>query len=122
MIEDQYKIHIENETGGKLLRCYTTRRLAGGYIATRHHPYRETSYPFVLTEGSVFLILGDDSGKLDDIRRFGLRPVVLSNAAPLTWKNCPYLRENGYGEAVFSLVDHGGLADPAKLAAEPSHV
>lgn len=116
-IEQQYKCHIEVATGGTLLRHYTIRRLAGGYIATRRRPYGKTYYPFVLTDaGSVFLIKGGDAAKLASIARSGLPPVVLSNAEPLTWKNCPYLRENGYGEAAFSLVDH------ANLAAEASHV
>jgi hypothetical protein len=65
----------------------------------------------VLTEpGSVFLIKGGDAGKLAAIARFGLAPVALSDVPTLDWRNCPYLRENGYGEVVFSLIDHVQLA------------
>lgn len=111
-IKKQYEDHIAAQTGGWLVRSYTSRRLAGGYIATRRRPYGKTYYPFVLTEpGSVFLVQGGDPEKLANIARFGLPPVTLSRPDALTWKNCPYLRENGYGEVVFSLVDHIKLAE-----------
>lgn len=114
-IEDQYVNHIEAQTGGTLVRSYTSRRLAGGYIATRRQPYgKDIYYPFVLTEpGSVFLVKGGDKDKLERIARFGLAPVELIKPKRLTWENCPYLPENGYGEVVFSLVDHATLKRPA---------
>lgn len=109
-IETQYEDYIAAQTGGLLVRCYTSRRLAGGYIATRYRPYGQSYYPFVLTEpGSVFLVAGGDAGKLDAIARFGLPPIALSHSPAPTWENCPYLRENGYGEVVFSLVDRERL-------------
>jgi hypothetical protein len=110
-VEEQYRRLIRAQSGGTLLRAYTSLRLAGGYIATRRRPYGATYYPFVLTEpGSVFLIKGGDAGKLAAIARFGLAPVALSDVPTLDWRNCPYLRENGYGEVVFSLIDHVQLA------------
>ena len=111
-VKAQYCSHITACTGGgTVLRSYTTRRLAGGYIATRHRPYGETYYPFVLTEpGSVFLVKGGNVTDLDRIARFGLPPVTLTNTAkPQDWRNCPYLTQNGYGEVAFSLVDHAEL-------------
>ncbi len=105
-IEAQYEDYIVAQTGGQLVRSYTSRRLAGGYIATRYRPYGLSYYPFILTEpGSVFLVEGGDVEKLGEIARFGLPPIALSHAPALTWRSCPYLRENGYGEVVFSLVD-----------------
>jgi hypothetical protein len=110
-VEHQYRRLIGDQTGGTLLRSYTGRCLAGGYIARRRRPYGETYYPFVLTEpGSVFLVQGADKQKLATIARTGFAPVQLSGAERLDWRNCPYLRENGYGEVAFSLVDHAGLA------------
>lgn len=110
-LESQYSRLIAEQTGGRLLRAYTSRRLAGGYIAIRRRVYGETYYPFVLTEpGSVFLVRGGDPGRLAQIARFGLAPAKLRDADPLTWRNCPYLRENGYGEVAFSLVDSVKLA------------
>jgi hypothetical protein len=123
-IEQQYVDHIEGHTGGKLLRSFTSRRLAGGHIAKRRRPYGPgTFYPFVLTEpGSVFLVKGRDHGKLAEIARFGLPPVALTGVDPLTWKNCPYLRENGYGEVAFSLINHSALFESAKSKAVPAYV
>ncbi len=114
-IDDQYRSHIAAQTGGTLVRSYTSRRLAGGYIATRRRPYGKTYYPFVLTEpGSVFLVEGGDKNKFAKIAQFGFEPITLTGATrPLDWVNCRYLRENGYGEVVFSLVKHGELAGNA---------
>ena len=111
-IEEQYKNQIESQTGGELLRCYTSRRLAGGYVAMRRRPYGKTYYPFVLTEpGSVFLVRSNAPEKLEHVARFGLAPVALKDAKPLDWRNCPYLPENGYGEVAFSLIDPAQLKE-----------
>ncbi|MBI1980218.1 MAG: hypothetical protein HYS63_01345 [Methylocystis sp.] len=110
-IEEQYEALIARQTGGELACAFTSRRLAGGYIATRRRPYgKDAFYPFVLTEpGSVFLVRNGEPSKLKEIARWGFFPVALTGVDELTWRNCPYVRENGYGEAAFSLVDHIGL-------------
>jgi hypothetical protein len=76
--------------------------MAGGYLGTRRRAFGSGTYfPFVLTnEGSVFTleISSEDARQaLLHALRFGL-PVPPFGARPLTWRNCPYVPENGYGE------------------------
>ncbi|MCP4559174.1 MAG: hypothetical protein GY873_29175 [Bosea sp.] len=116
-VAEQYRAVIKQQTGGELLRFFALRNLAGGYVSMRRRPYGRTYYPFVLTKaGSVFLIEGADSARLQEIARFGFQPVALQGADTLDWRTCPYLPENGYGQAAFNLVDH------AALGAELGHV
>jgi hypothetical protein len=110
-VQEQYARMIAAQTGGVLLRSFAMRQLAGGYLATRRRPYGAYYYPFVLTRpGSVFLIKGADPAKIAKIAKTGFRPISLLEAAELTWRNCPFLPENGYGEVRFNLIDHAGLA------------
>lgn len=109
---EQYRAVVRQQTGGELLRSFALRNLAGGYVSMRRRPYGRTYYPFVLTKaGSVFLIEGADPARLQEIARFGFQPVSLQGAAPLDWRTCPYLPENGYGQAAFNLVDHAALGE-----------
>lgn len=116
-VTEQYRAVIRQQTGGELLRSFALRNLAGGHVSMRRRPYGRTYYPFVLTKaGSVFLIEGADPARLQEIARFGFRPVALQGAGTLDWRTCPYLPENGYGQVAFNLVDH------AALGAELGHV
>jgi RAMP superfamily len=88
--------------GAKLVNLFAERTMAGGYIATRRRPYgADTYYPFILTTpGSVFRL--DVSAKgaraaLENALGSGL-PAVKLNGKTVTWRNCAYVPENGYGE------------------------
>lgn len=107
---DDYKRYWENAVCGKLIRAFTTAQMAGGYIATRRRLYGKTYYPFILTDpGSVFLIENPDLEKLKHALRHGLMPAAQTGGAAITWKNCPYVPENGYGEIFCNLVKHATL-------------
>lgn len=111
----QYSAFWASACGAELVASFTSRSLAGGYIATRRRVYGSTYYPFVLTDpGSVFLLRKPDTAKLEKRLRFGLDPVALSDgkggSRRLDWRNCPYVPENGYGEIACHLVDHAALA------------
>jgi hypothetical protein len=85
-----------------LRTVFARQCLAGGYHASRRRPYPDY-YPFVLTEaGAVFrlAIKGEDTRrKLAEALRFGL-PVPRLGGNVATWRTCPYMPENGYGEIV----------------------
>jgi hypothetical protein len=101
--------------GAGLVDLFASRSLAGGYVATRRRVYGIAYYPFVLTEaGSVFLLRNPDTTKLAELLRYGLQKSSLTDGKGgqnfLSWRNCPYVRENGYGEIACNLVDHAALA------------
>jgi hypothetical protein len=76
--------------------------MVGGYHAMRRRPY-SAYYPFVLTEaGAVFrLEIVDEEGrrKFTDALRFGL-PLPDLGGKAVSWRTCPFVPENGYGEIV----------------------
>lgn len=77
----------------------------GGYIARRRRLW-ETYHPFLLTlEGSVFILKTGATDRLAGIARWGLPPPLLESGVRVTWENCPYVRENGYGRVRFHLSD-----------------
>lgn len=87
--------------GAKLETFFASQRLAGGYLAHRRRLYgRDTYYPFLLTEpGSVFLLSNADEAAINRLLRTGL-PLPAFPAASVsevTWQNCPFVPENGYG-------------------------
>jgi hypothetical protein len=111
----QYADFWASVCGADLVDLFASRSLAGGYIAIRRRVYGKAYYPFVLTEaGSVFLLQKPDMAKLTELLRFGLQTPQLTDGAGnkivLSWRNCPYVRENGYGEIACNLVDHAALA------------
>jgi hypothetical protein len=90
----------------KLLNFYAAQRLAGRYLATRRRPYgASTYYPFIMTDSGAVFLLQAEAGKAVSLRerlaklmRTGLPVVTLKGAAPLDWRNCPFVPENGFGE------------------------
>lgn len=121
----QYERYFELTCPDAMLEnFYAAQRLAGRYLATRRRPYGATYYPFVLTEpGSTFLIKAKPgktksvSEKLAQLMRSGLPVVALSRAAPLSWRNCPFVPENGFGDIT---VDH--MSGSLKLWEAVGHV
>jgi hypothetical protein len=85
--------------GSDLVDHFASQTLIGGYQARRFSPtggYR----PWVLTEaGSVFVfdLRADDLPALQHVLSHGLCRHSLGGVA-LTWQNCPFVAENGYGE------------------------
>ncbi len=102
--------------GAELVRFFASHRLAGGYLGMRRRLYGATTYyPFLLTEaGAVFLMSKPDVGALSEMLRFGLVPPVFSDGKGgrivATWRTCPFVPQNGYGEIACNMVDHRGLA------------
>ena len=95
------KYFAEHLPGAELNNFFAAQELAGGYMSRRYRAYGADKYfPFLLTKaGSIFRFKGKfDPGLLGDLLARGLPLPALEGAAqPLTWKNCPYVRENGYG-------------------------
>lgn len=84
--------------GAKLADFYAVQRLAGGYLATRYRPWGKPYHPFLLTDaGSVFLLRGSIAGRLEELAQSGLPLPSFKGASRLTWQNCPFVPENGYG-------------------------
>lgn len=99
--------------GAKLENFFASQKLAGGYLGHRHRIYGSRGYyPFLLTQpGSVFRLSGVDANALDALLRKGLPLPEFEGVAPdqITWKTCPFVPENGYGDFIANY-----LASPAK--------
>lgn len=117
----QYAAYWRRATAdqARLVSFYAAQRLAGGYIAVRHRMYgAKTYYPFLLTEpGSVFLLAETEPAGaaglapcLDRLRLTGLPATAPASGTAPTWRTCPYLPGNGYGDFVVNAVDHAALA------------
>lgn len=72
----------------------------GGHIARRRRSFGGANYhPLLLTQpGSVFLIETDTPNDLERLMRLGLPAAPQTGAAQLTWRNCRYLPQNGFGQ------------------------
>jgi hypothetical protein len=108
----------------RLVRFFARQSLAGGEYLHRRFLGGDVYRPFLLTEpGSVFL-LAAAAGREPDAARcvelwecHGL-PLPAwaeeryrrSGRAGGHWENCPYIRENGYGEVVVDLACHVAMA------------
>ena len=90
----------------ELIDHFASQNLIGGYQARRFAPtgaYR----PWIMTEaGSVFVVnlASDDVTKLESILSHGLCRPTLGGVA-LTWRNCPFVAENGYGAVALYTPD-----------------
>lgn len=92
----------EKLSGAKLVNIFARREMAGGYIATRRRVFgKSTYYPFVLTAaGSVFRLDVSAPGArnaLENALKIGLPAADIFDKR-LTWRDCAYVPENGYGE------------------------
>lgn len=93
-----------------LTDCTVRHRLVGGYHALRFRVTSDSYRPWVLTEsGSTFVfdLHEEDVDAMTSILRRGLCRAELAGQ-PLTWENCPFVAENGYGS--FELLDPQALA------------
>lgn len=107
--------------GAELLSFFASQKLAGGYLARRRRAYGEGLYqPFLLTEaGSVFRLRLSNPAQLRELVRAGLPVVPLEEAEALTWENCPFVPENGYGRIS---ADHLSGPAGASLTGVVQHV
>ena len=105
ILRDEYEIYWKEALGDgiTLKSFFAAQELKGGYLVMR---YGKMGYrPFYLTAaGSSFIFCVRDKTALQ-----GALPTLLKNGLPLPewakkyygepfWKNCPFIRENGYGE------------------------
>lgn len=100
--------------GAELVSFFAEQCFAGGYQARRFRAYgQDTYFPFMLTKaGSIFRFRGGyDPARLSKLLAGGLPIAALEGAMPLSWRNCPFLPENGYGA-----VTMRHLADPKSWA------
>lgn len=103
----------------ELSHFFASQRMAGGnYLLRRHLAARPGPYrPLVLTEpGSVFMleIVNADAARplLANWQGHGLPlPAAVKNECGDTWKDHPYLPQNGYGE--IALAPRHGFNAPA---------
>jgi hypothetical protein len=96
---EQYCRYFRHVAGATLRECWARQRLAGHYQAFRHRAFDKARYqPFELTEaGAVFLLDAPDPLRIGELLRGGLPPMPFRVPA-LTWKTCPFMPQNGYGE------------------------
>ena len=114
----------DNISGGalSLVRFFAEQRLEGGYLHKRfqgHRPYN----PFVLTaERSVFLLkskAGRETDACDALKDWVRNGLPLDERifseyekdGKVTWRQCPYVKENGFGEIAVNMPCHAKL-DP----------
>ncbi len=125
ILEEHYR-----EIWNKLSDCYlrlenffATQTMAGGFYIHKKFQSDKPYYPFLLTEqGSVFVlkvngateeIKNKASEKINEWLQKGLpmpewakEKYRRNNQSGDHWSNCPYIRENGYGEIVVNLSFH----------------
>lgn len=93
----------------RLVRYFASQRLAGGFYLHRRFHAGERYRPYLLTEpGSVFVLEASTAAHAAQARdciagwqQHGL-PLPAS-LGKLTWRSCPYVPENGYGEVRVNL-------------------
>ena len=91
----------------QLHNFFARQSLAGGYYLHKRFRGNKEYYPWLLTDaGSVFVFKATDTEKAKKIIREWLRyglplPKDVSKDGN-TWKNCPFIPENGYGEIMLT--------------------
>jgi CRISPR/Cas system CSM-associated protein Csm3 (group 7 of RAMP superfamily) len=92
--------------GSKLHGFFAAQGYAGGYLSRRRRAFGPNAYhPFLLTRaGSVFEIETADAKMLAAFACRGLPVAAQKGAAQLTWRNCPFVPENGFGAVSFDYV------------------
>jgi CRISPR/Cas system CSM-associated protein Csm3 (group 7 of RAMP superfamily) len=108
----------------QLKHFFAQQSLSGGYYLYRRFMKPDEYYPYLLTDpGSVFVLAavqGNESEAqacIDDWFEHGLPLPEFSlprgrhdDLPPNDWRNCPYLREGGYGEIAVNLGVHTELS------------
>lgn len=96
----------------RLVRFFATQSLAGRYLVRRFMPSQPYN-PFLLTSrGSVFVLeaAGDPMAAQSHIEGWLRRGVALPTWAVRrfgdTWRTCPFLPDDGYGEVAVNLPCH----------------
>lgn len=104
----------------RLKHFYARQSLSGGYYLYRRFMNPGRYYPYVLTDaGSVFVLAAEGGREAEARQSVG---GWLAHGLPLPgwvkqtyardgrpgddWRNCPYLREGGYGEVAVNLSVH----------------
>jgi CRISPR/Cas system CSM-associated protein Csm3 (group 7 of RAMP superfamily) len=110
--------------GASLRTFFASQSLAGGYLGHRRRLYGASGYyPFLLTDpGSVFLLENVDEAGLAALCRRGLPLPAFEDVAPehVSWRTCPFVPENGYGEILADYLGDPELA--GEMRKEVSHV
>jgi hypothetical protein len=113
----KYGEYWKDISGGafRLLRFYARQKLAGGYLGLRF-PTQEKYSPFLLTQaGSVFVLTDENTGdaekKCREWLQYGLPETkwmiqAYGKEGKTDWNQCPFIRENGFGEIAVNLPCH----------------
>lgn len=108
----------------RLKHFYARQSLSGGYYLYRRFMNPGRYYPYLLTDAGSVFVLSAEGGREAEARRFISE--WLARGLPLPgwatrayerdgkpgddWRNCPYLREGGYGEVAVNLLVHREMA------------
>jgi CRISPR/Cas system CSM-associated protein Csm3 (group 7 of RAMP superfamily) len=96
-----------------LVNFFAAQDYRGGYLARRRRLHGDTYFPFLITRaGSVFVLRTSDRAGLEGLIQNGLPHFEPVNGAEVTWRNSPWVSENGYGEVrIDHLSDERALVD-----------
>jgi hypothetical protein len=104
----------------RLKYFFARQSLAGGYYLYRRFMKPGEYYPYLLTDpGSVFVLAAVSGKETEAHERIGnwlarglpipdlTLPAIKDDSLPHDdWRNCPYVREGGYGEIAVNLETH----------------
>jgi len=117
-LDTLYAEYFETMLEAKLVNFFARPVFAGQYPAVRRRPYGKAYYPFVQTRpGAVFrLSLPTERARqaLQDALQFGL-PVPALGGKRATWKTCPFVPENGYGQIHLHQPGGGKMSASEKI-------
>jgi hypothetical protein len=121
-LSDVYKNYFSEISDGQLelVRFFATQSLSGGYLISRLQSKRNRPYyPFVLTdEGSVFVLRVKDEQALEKLEGWLKYGLPLSETVKVfygeTWRENPYIPEDGYGAIAINLPCHTNIKAPGE--------
>jgi RAMP superfamily len=104
----------------QLVRFFARQELLGGYYLHQRFQKGRPYYPWLLTTAGSVFVLKPIEGKMDEAEQY--IKTSLANGLPLLewavreyangdkpgdhWQNCPYIRQNGFGEIAVNLKCH----------------
>lgn len=99
-LRNSYQAYFKDIFGSDctLFNFFAMQKMLGGYIRHRgkecngYYPY------FLTTAGSVFVLDGVDIPSLEKALKNGLPLPAWAGSGPETWRTCPFVPENGFGE------------------------